>query len=117
MPKFENQGGQIMFAMQRLIMVTLFCLVLSSPLLAQFGDIIQATGDYDGDGASDIVWRNIPGQIFLVQIKGGTIVFNSDIASMGRAWTIVGSRDFNGDGKADILWRDTAGNVAVWLMD
>ena len=108
--------------MRRLIKVTLFCLVLSSPLLASefaFGDIIQPIipGDYNGDGASDIVWRDTFGSVYLRQMNGGTIGDDSFIANMRTNWMIVGSGDFNGDGKADILWRSISGDVAVWLMD
>src|SRR5262252_228957 len=108
-----------MFSMQRLIKATLFCLVLSSPLLAQFGDIIQTIipGDYNGDGASDIVWRDSFGDVYLRQMNGGNIGDDRFIANMRTNWMIVGSGDFNGDGKADILWRSISGDVAVWLMD
>ena len=108
--------------MRRLIKVTLFCLVLSSPLLASefaFGGIIQPIilGDYNGDGASDIIWRADFGYVFLRQMNGGIIGSDSFISDSRSDWTIVGSGDFNGDGKADILWRSISGDVAVWLMD
>ena len=108
--------------MRRLIKVTLFYLVLSSPLLASefaFGDIIQPIipGDYNGDGASDIVWRDTFGDVYLRQMSRGIIGSDSFIADMRSGWTIVGSGDFNGDGKADILWRSISGDVAIWLMD
>jgi FG-GAP-like repeat len=108
--------------MQRLIKVTLFCLVLSSPLLASeflFGDTLQTIipGDYNGDGASDILWRDISGNVAMWLMDGLSITSGSTIANIWTGWTIVGSGDFNGNGKADILWRDTACSVVIWLMD
>jgi len=108
--------------MRRLIKVTLFCLVLSSPLLTSeflFGDTLQnlIPGDYNGNGASDIVWRDSSGNVGMWLMDGLSITKSGTIANIQTGWTIVGTGDFDGDGKADVLWRDTAGSVAIWLMD
>jgi FG-GAP-like repeat/FG-GAP repeat len=108
--------------MRRLIKITLFCLVLNSPLLGSeflFGDTPQTIipGDYNGNGASDILWRDSSGNVAMWLMDGLNITGGSAIANISTGWTIVGSGDFNGDGKADILWRDTGGSVAIWLMD
>ena len=108
--------------MQRLIKVTLFCLVLSSPFLPSeflFGDtpLTITPGDYNGDGASDILWRDTSGNVAIGLMDGLSLTKGSTIANIWTGWTIVGSGDFNGDGKADILWRSIFGDVAIWLMD
>jgi FG-GAP-like repeat len=76
-----------------------------------------ATHDFNGDGKSDILWRDASGNIAMWLMNGGTISSSTLVGNLPTAWSIVGQRDFNGDGKADILWRDTSGNVVVWLMN
>src|SRR5262249_17385008 len=75
--------------------------------------------DFNGDNASDIVWRDTSGNTVIWLMNGTTITNqgSSLVANIGGQWAIVGQRDFNGDGKADILLRDTSGNVAIWEMN
>jgi FG-GAP-like repeat len=108
--------------MRRIINVTLFCLLLGSLLLASeflFGDTPQTMipGNFKGDGASDILWRDSAGNVAMLVVDGLRITSGSTIANIWTGWTIVGSGDFNGDGRADILWRSISGDVAIWLMD
>jgi FG-GAP-like repeat/Bacterial pre-peptidase C-terminal domain len=75
--------------------------------------------DFNGDGFSDITWRDSSGNTVIWEMNG-TAVLNpngSFVSSVPGQWAIVGQRDFNGDGKADLLWRDTSGNVAIWEMN
>jgi hypothetical protein len=75
--------------------------------------------DFNGDGFSDIAWRDTSGDV-AIWLMNGTRVLNPNTAGVGNVpatWSIVGTGDFNGDGKADILWRDTSGNVAIWEMN
>jgi hypothetical protein len=80
---------------------------------------IQATGDFNGDGRDDIMWRNIgSGQItdWLSQGNGGFASNFSNLdAFVATSWHIAGAGDFNGDGKDDILWRNDSGRVTNWL--
>ena len=75
--------------------------------------------DFNGDGKSDIVWRNTNGDVAIWQMNGTQVLkLNASlVGNVPTSWTIVGSGDFNGDGKSDILWRDTSGNVAIWQMN
>jgi hypothetical protein len=77
----------------------------------------SGTGDFDGDGKADILWRNAAGAVAIWLMNGQAVSFENSFVSIWTGWTIAGNGDFNGDGKSDILWRDTAGNVAIWLMD
>jgi hypothetical protein len=73
------------------------------------------THDSNGDGLSDIVWRN--GTSIAVWLMNGTqIKLSGAVGSAPATWSIVGQRDFNGDGTYDLLWQDTSGNTAIWFM-
>ena len=79
---------------------------------------VAGTGDFNGDGRDDILWRNDAGQLsnWLGQANGGFV--SNDANAFGSAptsWSIVGTGDFNGDGRDDILWRNTNGTVTDWL--
>ncbi len=81
---------------------------------------IVGTGDFNGDGMADILWRNTTTGDLAIWEMNGTTILNANTAGVGNVplnWTVVGVGDFNGDGKADILWRNNNGNVAIWLMN
>ena len=75
------------------------------------------THDFNGDGKSDILWRDSGGDIGMWLMNGGQILQGAAFSAVATKWSIVGQRDFNGDGKSDILWRDTVGDVGMWLMN
>jgi hypothetical protein len=80
---------------------------------------LAATHDFNGDGKSDILWRNSSnGATVGWLMNGGTVTSSATIATVPTNWQIIAQRDFNGDGKADILWRDTTtGTVVLWLLN
>ena len=75
------------------------------------------THDFDGNGRSDLAWRDDIGNVWLWLMNGATPETLGGIGGIPTTWSIVGQRDFNGDGKADLLWRDTSGNTAMWLLN
>ena len=75
------------------------------------------THDFNGDGKSDIAWRDTVGDLAIWLMNGTTIASSGGVGTVPTTWTIVGQRDFDGDGKADLLWRDTSGNTAIWFMN
>lgn len=86
---------------------------------------VAGIGDFNGDGKSDVVWRNTAsGEVALWQMNGSTITGSGDLnvggtaAMPGSSWSVVGVGDFNADGTADLLWRDaSSGTLAMWLMN
>jgi hypothetical protein len=84
---------------------------------------IVGTGDFNGDGKPDILWRNTStGQNYVWYMRGvngATRASGSWIEIVADlSWTIVGAGDFNSEGKPDILWRNTAtGQNYVWYMN
>ena len=82
---------------------------------------IRGTGDFNGDGNTDILWRyNAPGGYNVVWYMTGTNVTGigvmPEITDLN--WQIVGTGDFNLDGNTDILWRynGAGGYNVVWYM-
>jgi hypothetical protein len=75
-----------------------------------------ATHDFDGDGKSDILWRDTSNNIGMWLMNGSTISQSATIGNVG-AWAAIAQRDFNSNGDTDILWRNVNGDVGVWLMN
>jgi hypothetical protein len=84
------------------------------------GRFYRPPRDLNGDGKSDVVWRNSQtGDVAAWLMNGSTITDGPVIATMSDLnWQIAGTGDFNGDGKADLVWRNNStGAVALWLMN
>jgi glucose/arabinose dehydrogenase len=80
-------------------------------------DTRTATHDFNGDGFSDIAWRNTNSDLAIWLMNGTTVSSPADLGGVPNSWSVVGQRDFDGDGKADLLWRNTNGDLAVWFMN
>jgi Ca2+-binding RTX toxin-like protein len=74
-----------------------------------------ANNDFDGDGKSDILWRNTATGADAIWKGGDGATVQTVTAVANQDWKVVGTGDFNGDGKADILWRNSAtGSDTIW---
>jgi FG-GAP repeat len=49
------------------------------------------TGDFNGDGKSDIAWRNTDGDVAIWLMNGLQILSATDLGNVPTAWTIQGS--------------------------
>jgi hypothetical protein len=81
---------------------------------------VAGSGDFNGDGRADILWRNTQTGDNAIWLMHGRERLNQTTAIprlRDVRWQVVGVGDFNGDKQADILWRHTAtGHNALWLM-
>ncbi|MFK8067235.1 MAG: FG-GAP-like repeat-containing protein [Gammaproteobacteria bacterium] len=80
---------------------------------------IKNVGDFNGDGRSDILWRNkTHGRVWMYLMNGSNISANEHVAFSSTIWDIVGTGDFNGDSRDDIIWRnESASLVWTYLMN
>lgn len=90
------------------------------PVVAQFRATIvpfagAAPNDFNGDGKSDVFWRNSSnGQNVVWRSGDRASSFYVETVADGN-WQVVGSGDFDGDGAADIFWRHAVtGQNIIW---
>jgi kumamolisin len=79
---------------------------------------LSYSGDFNGDGKQDILWRNTQtGEVDIWFMNGASVVSKARVATVGLDWKVVGTADFNGDGYSDILWQNTVnGSFVIWIM-
>lgn len=71
--------------------------------------------DFDGDGVSDIFWRNQSTGANLIWPAGDSNGAWTVASVTDRDWKVAGVGDFDGDGHADVFWRHgTSGANAIW---
>lgn len=80
---------------------------------------IAGLGDFNGDGVTDILWRDTGSGTVAIWFLTSSMTIQSTavIGTVGSTWSIAQTGDYDGDGKSDILWIDNTGNVAMWLMN
>jgi len=80
---------------------------------------LRDTGDYNGDGRSDILLQNAANGDCYAWLVDGTTVIGSGFVGWrpGAAWVAQRGGDVNGDGNGDVLLRNsTTGESYIWAM-
>ena len=78
---------------------------------------VVGTGDFNGDGKADIVWRDISGDIAIWLMSGASVLSAGSLGTVPTIWSLALTGDYNGDGMSDLLWRDNAGHTGIWFMN
>jgi uncharacterized repeat protein (TIGR01451 family) len=73
--------------------------------------------DFNGDGNSDVLWRQDGGQVYVWEMNGLQTKGEGRVELVTNDWHIQGVGDFNGDGNSDLLWRQDSGPVYLWEMN
>src|SRR5690606_35724668 len=86
----------------------------TSPIVAAFRNAVVVDpvpeppafveDDFDGDGKSDLTWRNNAQTRFAYWLMDGQAMDSSLAFNVSSAWTVVAKGDFNGDALADVVW-------------
>ena len=72
--------------------------------------------DFNGDGKSDLVWRNTSTGANNIWQSASTATQQATTTVADLNWKMAGFADFNGDGKDDMLWRNAStGDNNIWL--
>src|SRR5690242_13741151 len=64
-------------------------------------------GDFNGDGRSDVFWRNGGTGANTIWKSANVSTREALVMVSNLRWTIVGQGDFDGDGHADVFWRNS----------
>jgi hypothetical protein len=91
------------------------------PFSDQLNWELVTTGDFNGDGTADFLWRHKTLASWkLWQMKNGTRVGQNPSPpdfDLAHAWTVVGAGDTDKDGDDDVILNNTStGEVMIWKM-
>ena len=79
--------------------------------------VVQGVGDFNGDGAIDILWRDTnSGTLSIWFTNGMQVTSAASVGPLSSNWNIVQIGDYDGDGMSDMLLLDSVGDLAVWFM-
>ena len=92
---------------------------ITMPLVAQFRNAVvpfagRARTDINGDGRSDIVWRNANAGLMDQWWLNGSSIIGTGARAVAPIYRVVGTGDFNGDGRGDILWTNDTNDI-LWI--
>ena len=73
---------------------------------------VVGTGDFNGDGHSDILLQNTNGTVAIWEMNGVSATSSAVVANPGPNWHAIGT----GGGGSDILLQNTSGQTAIWDM-
>jgi hypothetical protein len=75
--------------------------------------------DFNGDGRTDLLWRNERTQEVAIWIMNGSSPASvAQLGMLSREWVFLGSGDFDGDGLADLLLEDRRRReYQIWFMN
>ena len=84
--------------------------------VGQFDDSTQilGLGDFNADGQTDLLLRNVNGAVGCFFTSGDTTGWNY-FQSLGDEWKIAAVGDLNGDGRDDVVLKHDAGFAGSWL--
>jgi hypothetical protein len=89
----------------------------SNPLANMSNYTYLGSGDFNGDGVTDLLWRNnVSNHIQEWLMSNGSIGSKVDLGVFGGA-SVVATGDYWGTGTSDIVWQNTTtGATTIWAM-
>ena len=98
---------------------TLLATVLVDPVSAPVDKSwsVAGSGDFDGDGDTDIAWRNTSGESLIWKMQNGVRQDGVQLGDVDNSWRLAAIGDYTGDGRDDVVWHNAqSGEVLVWKM-
>lgn len=87
----------------------------AAPVNPPVVDTLRSSGDFDGDGRFDILWRQSVDGCNAIWRSANASTYQVPPAVTDANWKVVGIGDFDADGEDDILWRHIGtGANAIW---
>ena len=81
------------------------------------GYSIMATGDFNGDRRTDVIWRGTAGDMQMWQGNGSSFDWRP-FFQYPSGWEFKGAYDVDADGRSDLIWYQPArGLLAYWVMN
>jgi hypothetical protein len=91
--------------------------VTNTPLTqAASGLTAVGTGDFNGDGFSDALFKKVSGQAVVWFMYGDIRTGTKTIAKPGPAFNLSGSGDVDSNGYSDLIWTDASNNATATLL-
>ena len=80
---------------------------------------LEVVGDFNGDGVSDLVWRDpVGGATILALMQSWGVPISMTPLGGNTTLRIEASGDYDGDGRDDLIWRNALTGVdSMWLMN
>lgn len=75
---------------------------------------LAGQGDFDGDGHSDLFWRQSSSGQSVIW-RSGNSAATIAVKTVGAGWEPAGFGDFNADGRTDVLWHNPNNSNSLWL--
>jgi hypothetical protein len=92
--------------------------VTTSDLIQVANWTIDQTGDFNGNGRTDLLWKNASTGQYAIWLMNGKNVAQSATFSGVSAWAPVAIADLDGDGSDDIIWKNSSTSQFVgWRMN
>jgi hypothetical protein len=81
------------------------------------GYSVMATGDFNGDRRTDVIWRGTGGDMQMWQGNGTGFDWRP-FFQYPAGWEFKGAHDVDADGGSDLIWYQPArGLLAYWIMN
>lgn len=82
------------------------------------GEVVVATGDFDGDGAAELLVQGEDAALSVWSLASGEAPEVHPLAlAPAPGQTAAGSSDYDGNGVDDLLFQAPDGSLTAWLLD
>jgi hypothetical protein len=82
------------------------------------GWVLAGMGDFDGNGTTDMLWRNTADATqYWIYLMNGPTIIGGGLVAVAPGYRPTYIADFNADLKSDIVWENNAGGRWFYFMN